>query len=348
MRHLSVVRQTRAFTLVELLVVIAIIGILVALLLPAVQAAREAARRLQYTNNLKQIGVALHNYHDMYGQFPGGSNYVAHSTWLMSLLPFIEEAPVYNALDFSVPNPGYLQWDPGSGKNGAIMDGVLPEVYWCPSSDLPKWSIDKHAPTSPPYQFGTACYVGIAGAVRSSTSWKDPSGEDRCTMASTLGFPCSNGVLGPNSKVAVRLITDGTSNTIMVGEQSGWLIDPADGSKVDSRTSHKYGFCMGCAPKNGPGDPRGPGPWDDWWSAHSWYENITTLRYPINLKTIAPGTDARFSESNTVINSDHPGGALALRCDGGVNFLSEDTDFDALKYVAIRFDGQTIQNNPLH
>ncbi len=214
MRHSSVVRQTSAFTLVELLVVIAIIGILVSLLLPAVQAAREAARRLQYTNNLKQIGVALHNYHDMYGQFPGGSNYVAHSTWLMSLLPFIEEAPVYNALDFSVSMPGYLQWDPGSGKNGALMDGVRPEVYW--------------------------------------------------------------------------------------------------------------------------------------WSGHSWYENITTLRYPINLKTLAPGTDARFAESNTVINSDHPGGALALRCDGGVNFLSEDTDFDALKYVAIRFDGQTIQNNPLH
>ena len=342
MRHLNNVRQARAFTLVELLVVIAIIGILVALLLPAVQAAREAARRTQCSNNLKQIGIASHNYHDTHGQFPGGSNYVGHSTWLMTLLPYIEEGISFDALDFSVKSPGYLQYSPNSGKNGAVMDGVLPEVYWCPSSELPMWSMDRHAPTSPPYRFGTASYVGIAGAVQSSTSPIDPSGKGRCTGC-PLGFPCSNGVLGPNSKVAIGQITDGTSNTIMVAEQSDWLIDPTDGSQVDSRTSHEYGFCMGGAPAGGPGDPDGSGPWDDWNSGWSWYENITTLRYPINHKTLAPGTDPRYAESNTVINSTHSGGAQALRCDGGVNFLSESTDFDTLKYLAIRYDGQVVQ-----
>lgn len=105
----------RAFTLVELLVVIAIIGILVGLLLPAVQAAREAARRMQCQNNLKQMGLALHNYHDTYNSFPGGTTIngpccgtPAQMTWAIAILPFIEQSSIYNQYDSRL-SPGYTR-----------------------------------------------------------------------------------------------------------------------------------------------------------------------------------------------------------------------------------------------
>jgi prepilin-type N-terminal cleavage/methylation domain-containing protein len=131
----------RGFTLIELLVVIAIIAILIALLLPAVQQAREAARRSQCKNNLKQIGLALHNYHDTYNQFPTGSVYTtdapsqgdgAHSnfrnanygsTWLTAILPMFDQAPLYNRYNFSVPS-----------QNNASVTSVEMPALKCPSA----------------------------------------------------------------------------------------------------------------------------------------------------------------------------------------------------------------------
>src|SRR3984885_13173973 len=111
--------QRSGFTLIELLVVIAIIAVLIALLLPAVQAAREAARRAQCTNNLKQLGIAMHNYHDVVGSFPtsfwrntidkiGGTTVdgVNRHSWIAMILPYIEQAPLYNAINFSSSNGG--------------------------------------------------------------------------------------------------------------------------------------------------------------------------------------------------------------------------------------------------
>ncbi|MCD4728468.1 MAG: DUF1559 domain-containing protein [Pirellulales bacterium] len=341
-------KNRRAFTLVELLVVITIIGILIALLLPAVQAAREAARRLQCSNNLKQIGLGLHNYHDTENMFPMGSAAICYSNWLVAILPYIEQNAKYDQLDFSVPWPTYVSYHPNSGNNDFVMNRYLPAVYWCPSSDLPKWVIDIQDPGNPPYEFGMACYVGIAGAVESATSPIDPSGESRCTVAGSLGFACSNGVLGPNSHYGIRDIKDGTTNTFMIGEQSGWMIDAATGAEIDQRSSTVFGAWMGCSPFGEPGDglnhPQHPlGGCPDWNQDCSWYRNITTLRYPINHKTTAPGTEI----NNTVLNSNHPGGAQVLRCDGGVNFLYETMDFNVLKYLAIRSDGRVLPYDPL-
>ena len=122
-------RRPRGFTLIELLVVIAIIAVLIALLLPAVQQAREAARRTQCKNNAKQLGLALHNYHDTFLMFPmsyGQGNYGEGGkfiSWLTASLPYIDQAPLYNSLDFSQPING-------TAANTAMASTVIPAFLW--------------------------------------------------------------------------------------------------------------------------------------------------------------------------------------------------------------------------
>lgn len=176
------------FTLVELLVVIAIIGVLIALLLPAVQQAREAARRNSCANNLKQVGLALHNHHDTHGKFPPG--YIATTTanstygWATYILPYIEQDNIYEAIG----NPRSIL-DSGVTKGGAII-----EAYQCPSSTL----ADKQADG-----FARSNYVGNGGYVISASSGDN------------------GGFFGESSEFKFRDMVDGTSNTIMVGETEG-------------------------------------------------------------------------------------------------------------------------------
>ena len=125
------------FTLIELLVVIAIIAILVALLLPAVQQAREAARRSSCKNNLKQMGLALHNYHDTYRVFPPGNVIKSHhSTAFLHMLPQLEMGNVYDQLDFA-PNIAFWFGHPNAAVNRPALDGTKVPAYFCPSSPLP-------------------------------------------------------------------------------------------------------------------------------------------------------------------------------------------------------------------
>ena len=123
--------RRHAFTLVELLVVIAIIGILVGLLLPAVQAAREAARRMQCANNLKQMGLALHEYHDSHRTFPSGFIFPNRVFWTGMILPYVEQGPLYQTLDFRLP------FNDGNLPNGAACAKYLP-IFRCPSSNSPE------------------------------------------------------------------------------------------------------------------------------------------------------------------------------------------------------------------
>jgi prepilin-type N-terminal cleavage/methylation domain-containing protein len=197
-------RQRTGFTLVELLVVIAIIGILVALLLPAVQAARESARRTQCSNNMKQIGLALHNYHESFQKFPYGWDNRGVG-WTLHLLPFVELNSIYSTIHFQESGPG--NWDSGS-ENQVACETVIP-VYRCPSMPL-----DEHVD-----------YNGIAGRVPGSyrgCSGSQSSSDD----ASTIVIPGStslenikqNGVFYACSSVRFPDVSDGTSNTIFVGE----------------------------------------------------------------------------------------------------------------------------------
>lgn len=194
----------RGFTLVELLVVIAIIGVLVALLLPAVQQAREAARRMQCTNNLKQIGLALHNHHDTYNKFPAGhvwaigtngNDLAAESTWVLYLLPFLEMNNLYDLADL---NQGFGHGT--TNNNGDVITQSVPSML-CPSgpSDPGNWVTD----------YARGSYVGNNGL--------GPLVE-QAIATSELRARQRRGVLSMNSKTRFADMVDGSTNTAFVSE----------------------------------------------------------------------------------------------------------------------------------
>lgn len=218
-----IARRGRGFTLIELLVVIAIIAVLIALLLPAVQSAREAARRAQCVNNLKQIGLALHNYHSANGTFPmggcpgremsspttliGGTSGSPWGSWSAQsmMLPFMEQQPLYNALNFSVATQGPVQFGPAAVST-AIRSRI--NSFLCPSSP------------EPPGTFYGASRPGNSyfASIGSSLLWNGNAGN------------APNGVFNHGGKPnGLRDIIDGSSNTIAFGE---WRIGDFNANKL--------------------------------------------------------------------------------------------------------------------
>jgi prepilin-type N-terminal cleavage/methylation domain-containing protein/prepilin-type processing-associated H-X9-DG protein len=267
------------FTLIELLVVIAIIAVLIALLLPAVQQAREAARRTECKDYMKQIGLALHNYHDTFLVFPPGQVHanvgggVQRTGWGWSafILPYIDQSPLYNRIDF---NLGLTQ----NAQNKEVARTPL-QVMRCPSDPMP--------PTD---------NVGMASETHAI---RDPGQATTSYMASVGSFianfgagdaPARNGIFERNSRVGLRDITDGPSNTILVGEFS-WAYRKAQFlyGGVDNATgeSGRTGQLMRF------GEQR------------------------INDQSIPPGN------AHEGFSSAHEGGAHFLFGDGRVQFISE-------------------------
>jgi len=331
----------RGFTLIELLVVIAIIATLIALLLPAVQQAREAARRSQCKNNLKQIGLALHNYHDTHSTFPAG--YYSYGTsdgsgpawanidpttwdaapgwsWSMMLLPYLDQAPLYNLLDVD-----RACWDPA---NAGAVQTKLP-VFLCPTAsggDEP--FLVRDASGAPLLMGGSQVLFGRSHYVAShgqESCWGECGASTtgviftniytQATTTVTINGDASKVADGPfyrNSKTRMRDVTDGTSNTIFLGEHSSRLSEKTWVGVVPGAFTHP----QFSTPENGPDAAAtlalvhaGPSGGE---------LDITgfPIIHPVNFPTYHVGQ--MFSE--------HTGGGHVCMGDGSVRFISENVD----------------------
>jgi prepilin-type N-terminal cleavage/methylation domain-containing protein/prepilin-type processing-associated H-X9-DG protein len=354
-------RCRRAFTLIELLVVIAIIAILIGLLVPAVQKVRDAAGRAQCQNNLHQIGVAIHNYHDTNKRLPPAStripdpNYWMHGpTWWVYTLPFVEQSPVYQRTTFAnKAGVNNTFWFADTGAvNKSVYEGVIFPLMRCPMSTLPEWNlIDEESNPTTGYRAYEPTYTAILGSDR------HPS-----TDTTSHNGPVSDGgVLGirKNPGEAIRLgdITDGTSNTIMVGEQSAWS-DPLqtgnnppilDTLYSDMRSSDSRGAFMGTSYATQPKGPDSLGPYPAT-KASCGNGNSTNCMRCYNTTTVVAALGSKifkFSQSGdercgTPIQSVHGDGANVLFADGSVQYLTSAIDINTFKNLVDRDDGQVI------
>ena len=324
-------RTRHGFTLVELLVVIAIIGILVALLLPAVQSAREAARWMQCGNNMKQMGLALHNYHTAFACFPFGSRsgtiyaYNTYGTnWRTSILPFLEQSTLFDKLNFETGSFSAWNGQPFSGGN-EVLKGLLVPVYRCPSNSTDPFV---NSPTSVNDDGGMMHdYVGISGA------YPDPGGRASSVCRQSMrGYVCNTGMLLPHECARIDDARDGTSNTLLVAEQSGTVDD------VPIRSNYAGGWA-GARDEGHDLSPRRANAIPDDGSANYYHCGLTVVRFQIHYQTPVVGSSSATYETNTILNSFHPGVILTVFGDGSVRTLSESMDMDLLRRLAAANDG---------
>jgi len=303
--------RPRAFTLVELLVVIAIIGVLVALLLPAVQAAREAARRMSCQNNLKQIGLALHNYYDTFRVFPYNtkttttSTVVAGQSWMFRILPFVEEQNLYSQVDDSVHF-----W---ATANVDVAKTVV-NTYLCPSDGTNgNGSLDNHFDATG-FRAITN-YKSVAGAnwkFGNFTNSKQPGirwNNSTDGLDQGNGIICRNLSFNPRNLTRIADITDGTSNTFAVGEMvPAWQ-------------------------------------YNSWWY---WYNGTAaTAAIPLNYQIEKGHQYLKDNDNdwknNTSFFSLHPAGGQFVLCDGSVVFVSNSIDTDIYRGMATISGGETVK-----
>ncbi|MDB5334639.1 MAG: hypothetical protein JWN70_258 [Planctomycetaceae bacterium] len=305
---------SRGFTLIELLVVIAIIAVLIALLLPAVQQAREAARRTQCKNNLKQIGLALHNYHDSIGMFPYCSTYPfganTKHTWVEFILPYIDNAPLYNQINFSLSNDATTP-----SNNLALFDSKLFGFIQCPSNPNSTLLTCKNGALFQEFasKHQSLAYPLMSGSIQPDYLSPDCPGEGTyCNTETTASHSWNSSQSYSNfpgifnrgiTSSRIRDVVDGTSNTIMAAE----------------RNSEECG----------------------WGGAFSW-----------NFTNVYTGQKINSPTRTVVYNSDwwrncgsssyHTGGAHMLMADGAVRFFSNNIDHRSYCYLGDKADGNVV------
>lgn len=290
------------FTLVELLVVISIIGILVGLLLPAVQAAREAARRIQCSNNLHQMGLALHSYHDVHRRFPAGVVHPTFLLWTGSLLPFVERGNLFNTLDYN------NRWEMAGTTNATACSTYL-SIYRCPSTNAPERTAIQGPPDRVP-----CCYLAVA----SGTAMRESG-----NAADHLGKGPQNGLMFLNSSTNFASLLDGTSQTLAIGEALFGM--EANSNDLDSVAQYIDHWYIGT---NGIGKFFGPA-----WNEVS--EALGSTGVPLN----GFFRDVFIDEKEIGFASQHTSGSQFVFGDGHVQFLSESIDrrvYSAMGTVAGR------------
>ncbi len=309
-------RGLPGFTLVELLVVIALIGILVGLLLPAVQAAREAARRMSSQNNLRQLAVALHNFHDTNQAFPAAANFpsppnprTTYGTWIIPILPFIEQMPLHDA--WYADTSFAARYNGPEGPAATVISVLI-----APSDALGLTPHEQLAPgVNPAFPLGR--YVGL-------TSY-GCNGGTQAPLAHV-----HDGVFHYNEPIRIGDITDGTSNTLLVGERYGYDRHWDALTQRGSNDMRAYSAWAG-------------GPFFAW----------RTTQSPINYRLpdyVGTSPPAQFSPEYFdlyyrrlfALGSASPAGASVALCDGSVRFLAASIDLLTLRELSTRASGNII------
>ena len=293
-------RARPAFTLVELLVVIAIIGILIALLLPAVQAAREAARRINCANNFKQIGLAMHNYHATHNRFPPGM-YCSKATigywdnlfsWSMFLLPLIEEDSIDELFTMDL---GYADAGRNREANARTIDG-----YTCPSDPQATEKIDLSGAAGI-QAGGYSSMVGVTDHLSWVASYQTVKTLDQ-----------ASGVMASNVGCSIDDITDGTSQTLLIGEVVG----------------------------AGPGTHKGY--WWSCWNLGDTAEGINGLNTVIGGRWPSSSDWTKNGLWAAGFGSYHSGGCHFTLCDGSVQFINQEISQEVMSSLTTRAGGEVI------
>ena len=305
----SVRQRSSAFTLVELLVVIAIIGILVALLLPAIQAARESARRMSCQNNLKQLALAAISFHDTHKSFPPSGRLSTQASGKISLgmhfeiLPFIEEQGITTAVGKST-NMAELEAD-----NAILRDAQIP-VFFCPSVDRGEYNYTAG-------DWGISTYYGITGAGR--------PGYVRSLETTHCGDLYIDGLLFPDSKVNMKQVTDGTSHTLLLAERVYELRSFFSGAWWEGGTAQNpTKICT--------------------YSARNLRWPIGTpeeIGYYVRDALAPPGYPKTILFNDLFLGSHHPTHVQVAYGDGHVSSLGKETDLNVLKNLATRNGEET-------
>ncbi|WP_165066727.1 DUF1559 family PulG-like putative transporter [Paludisphaera rhizosphaerae] len=317
--------RRRGFTLIELLVVIAIIAVLIALLLPAVQAAREAARRAQCVNNMKQLGLGLHNYESAQGSFPPAEfvrvNSNCSPSALLMILPNMEQSALYNACNFSATFATDAPfWNSTSSMNSTVQFTAI-NVFTCPS--------DSSRIT---YAYGTNNYQAAAGS--EAASFKSANDLFSITVVpNSTNLGVFNGI-GQANKISA--ITDGTSNTVGfsevirgIGTSATLALDPTNpkGSVIVGTTAAStipltdYTNCKALTPTTSNvagGFPLG----STWWWGRSGQTRFSMVMPPNSYScTTTTGTNTDSDYGSITATSRHAGGVNTLMMDGSVRFV---------------------------
>lgn len=307
------IRRRTGFTLVELLVVIAIIGILVALLLPAVQAAREAARRTQCSNNLKQMGLAMHNYHDTFGKLPPqvGANGCCWGTWQVGILPYIEQQAMFdlyrNHGGNDATGPRY-----GAAPNTTNVTTRRIKALTCPSDQVnsPIGGITSH---------NYAVNVGNTGAYGQPYTLNGITHQG-APFSLRVGNTAQWGVFG------LADILDGTSNTMMVGEV-------LQGKGTDLRGFTWWGDASGFSSYLGPNSKL-----PDAIYTAVYCNNLPLQNMPCQVATTS-------YPSMFGARSRHPGGVQVTLCDGSSRFVAQTIDINIWRALSTSQGGEVISGN---